>query len=126
MTGQARILLVDDVETFRKPQARMLANHGYVVSEAANGIEALQAISKQPTDLVLLDIIMPEMEGIETIRAIHSKHPAIKIIAMSGGGRICADDYLKIAAALGVEKTLAKPFTSEELINAVEQVLKID
>ena len=117
------ILLVDDNAGLLKMQAEFLRSAGYVVTTAANGKEALRLTQEQAFDLVVTDLVMPEKEGIETIIELRRKIPAMKIIAMSGGGRGDAKDYLIVAQKLGAAKTLAKPFSGKELVEAVASVL---
>lgn len=114
-----RILLVDDDDPFRKMLMLTLTKMGHHVMEARNGKEALKLFAHVAPDLVISDLIMPEKEGLETIGELRRKHPGVKIIAMSGGGRVSATDYLKIARALGADHVLAKPFSNDELKAAV-------
>src|SRR5689334_3792337 len=97
----SRILLVDDDESFRKMLRLTLAKLGYQVVEAADGREALQRQQTEPAAVMITDLIMPDMEGIETIQEFRSRYPAVKIIAMSGGGRVSATDFLKVAGVFG-------------------------
>lgn len=116
----ATILLVDDDEAFRSMLRRTLERAGYVVTEAADGRAALRALSGGATvDLVITDIIMPDMEGIETIRTLRRTHPELKVIAMSGGGRMQPHDYLEVAKAFGAVRVLEKPFENEDLFAAI-------
>ena len=118
-----RILLVDDDESFRKMLHTTLERAGYDVVDARDGNQALQSFRAQPPDLVLTDLIMPDKEGLETIMELRAVQPDLKIIAMSGGGRNCPGDYLKVAAQMGAARVMAKPFSSRELLEAVELVL---
>lgn len=110
-----RILLVDDDEQFRKMLRKMLVRMGFEVIEARDGKEAIEIFQRDPVDLVMTDIIMPEKEGLETIGALKRKLPGVKIVAMSGGGRGSATDYLKVAMMMGADRTIPKPFSSENL-----------
>jgi len=118
-----RILLVDDDEAVRRVMGEVLAQAGYAVEVAGDGATALALFRQKPVDLVITDIIMPGMEGLETIVEFLKQRPKLKIIAISGGGRIAANDYLPIAGALGASLTLAKPFSVEELEAAVRTLL---
>jgi len=121
----ARILIIDDDNQFRVILRIMLENAGHKDIEAAeNGYMGMKLIRNGHFDLVITDIIMPEKEGIETIIEIRKDFPAIKIIAMSGGGKIGPDSYLEMADHLGADRTLAKPFQQSELVNAVQELLK--
>lgn len=119
----ARILLVDDDDALRKALRLTLLKLGHEVLEAHNGNEALHLYAAEPPDLVMTDIIMPEKEGLETILELKRLHPPVKIIAMSGGGRANAIDYLKIARQMGVSKTLNKPFSADAMAAAIRDVL---
>lgn len=118
-----RILLVDDDAALRKLLRFNLTKMGYEVVEAANGNEALEIQKNDPAELVLTDLIMPEKEGLETIGELRKKYPGARIIAMSGGGRGSAADYLKVAKMLGVDHVMAKPFSFKELADAVAGLL---
>lgn len=116
------ILLAEDDEQFGKVVQIALARSGYTVLHARNGHEALRIYDPQTVDLVLTDLIMPGLEGVELIMRLNQLNPDIKIIAMSGGGRNSPDAYLEIVRRLGVKQTLVKPFTCEELRAAIQLV----
>jgi len=118
-----KILVVDDNEPFRRMLGRMLEGAGYSVLTAGDGVAALALYRQQSVDLVLTDLIMPEKEGLETILELRRLAPDLKIIAMSGGGRVDADDYFPLAKAFGAARTLAKPFLAAELLATVAEVL---
>ena len=118
-----RILVIDDDEAFRRVFADTLVRAGYQVLTAENGVVALKLFRAQPVDLVITDLVMPEKEGIETMLELHKLQPTLKIIVMSGGGRVDPTDYLPMAKQLGASKTLAKPFKSEEMLDAVAGLL---
>jgi CheY-like chemotaxis protein len=115
-----RVLVIDDEAALRQTMRRMLESAGHEVIEAENGRLGLEAYRKQPADVVLTDIIMPQKEGIETIRDIRAVDSKVRIVAISGGGRNQNMDFLRIAAKLGASATLAKPFRKEELLACVE------
>jgi DNA-binding response OmpR family regulator len=104
------ILVVDDDRQLRSMLKRILEREGYDVAEAADGYAALQQASAQDYDLVITDIIMPHKEGFETILELRCKNPGIKIIAMSGGGRMMDGNCLELARNCGANFTIAKPF----------------
>ena len=121
----ARILIIDDDDQFRTMLRKMFEKAGYVdIEEANDGAVGMKIFRQRPFDLVITDIIMPDKEGIETIMETRKDFPAIKIIAMSGGGKIGPDNYLVMAGHLGAGRTLAKPFQQSELVNAVRELLK--
>ncbi len=119
-----RILIIDDDEFILRALRRILQSEGYEVFEAEDGEAGMKLFREKLPDLVITDIIMPNKEGIETIREMIHERPGAKIIAMSGGGKgIQADMYLKICRKLGVKKTLKKPYEREELVSTVKEVL---
>jgi CheY-like chemotaxis protein len=118
-----RILLVDDDDPTRNMFARLLAQHGYRVAEASNGRAAMEQMQHKPAELVITDMIMPEMDGMEIVVALRRIYPGVKIIAMAESGLGPAENSLKIARALGVHKTLIKPLEPEQLVSAVQEVL---
>jgi DNA-binding response OmpR family regulator len=118
-----RILLVDDNEPFRRGLGLTLERAGYEVQSAPDGAVALKLFREFPADLVITDLIMPEKEGLETIMDLRRLQPELKIIAMSGGGRIDPNDYLPIAKKLGAALTLSKPFSTGEILEAVAGLL---
>ncbi|MBX3745210.1 MAG: response regulator [Verrucomicrobiae bacterium] len=117
------ILLVDDDNDFRETLGRVLARAGYEVRQATNGREAVASYREAPSDLVITDLIMPEREGIETILELRRLQPEVRVIAISGGGRVGPGDYLRMAQSLGAQRTLSKPFPSDQLLKAIEEVL---
>jgi DNA-binding response OmpR family regulator len=120
--AQSRLLLVEDDEAFADMLQTALINAGYVVVLARNGKDALRLYDARPPTVVLTDLIMPGIEGIELITTLRRRYPGVKIIAMSGGGRNSPEAYLPIAQALGAAHTLPKPFSIPELIAAIEAI----
>jgi len=118
-----RILVVDDEEQMRRVLKQMLESAGYQVSEAPDGKVALWISKVSPADLTITDLIMPEKEGIETIRELKRDFPEVRVIAISGGGKVGAELYLDMARELGIDRTLEKPFKKEDLLKAVKEVL---
>jgi len=119
----ARILVIDDEPQVRDVLRKMLEKVGYEVVEAPEGAEGLRLHREHPVDLIVMDILMPGKEGIETILALRNAVPKAKIIAISGGGRMNKLDLLSVAREFGAAHTLAKPFTRQELLEAVREVL---
>lgn len=118
-----RILFIDDNEPFRVSFSRILQRQGFEVIQAEDGLVGLKKFRELPPDLVICDLIMPEMEGMETIQELRRSQPDLKIIAISGGGRVNPLDYLKIAQMMGAVEKLVKPFSSDELISIVERLI---
>jgi CheY-like chemotaxis protein len=123
MNTPPRILVVDDDAQIRLVLHQVLTRAGFSVQVATNGRECIALHNHAPADLIITDIIMPEMEGIESIRTIRKKSTSTKIIAISGGLRGGPLDILSIAKLMGAARTLAKPFKIEEIISAVNEVL---
>lgn len=119
----ARILVVDDEEPARFTIRDILESAGHEVDEATNGNEAISSQSANPFDLIIIDIIMPEKEGVGTIIELKRDYPDLKIIAISGGGRTKNLDYLQLADEFGAYRILAKPFFEEELLERVNVCL---
>lgn len=119
----ARILVVDDEELIRASIAAMLRRAGHLVTLAVDGEDALEKFGPARHDLVITDIVMPRMEGIETVRALRQIEPGVRIIAISGSGGSDRGFYLRAASALGADATLQKPFRAAELQQTVDSLL---
>ncbi|MBC8012139.1 MAG: response regulator [Burkholderiales bacterium] len=119
----AHILLIDDDEFFRPMLRETLTEMGHTVTEAVNGNEGLARHADGGFDLVITDLVMPEKEGIETIMELRARDPALPLIAMSGGGRTLAENYLHIASKVGADWQLTKPFNREDLVEAIAVVM---
>ncbi len=117
------ILIVDDDEAVRSVIRRALLAAGYRTIEAGDGRQAYRELRRQPVDLVITDIIMPDVEGIELILHLRRDYPGLPILAISGGGRISPADYLKSARCCGATNILAKPFELDELRAVVASLL---
>lgn len=118
-----KILVIDDEPVLRSVIGAMLRSLGHEVAEASDGRIGMDILRGATYDLVLTDIIMPNQEGIETIRAIVAKYPAMKIIAMSGGGSSANFDFLDIAKEFGASAMLQKPFHKEQLRDVLRAVM---
>jgi CheY-like chemotaxis protein len=121
-TKTTRVLVVDDRSDVLGFVRAALERAGYQVDVAQNGREAIAFQRQRPVDLLITDIFMPEADGMETIDRFKTEYPSTRIIAMSGGVERM-QDYLQIADQIGVDATLRKPFTMEELLRAVRSVL---
>lgn len=120
----ARILIIDDDDQVRKMLRQTFERNGYEVMEATDGGKAIELHSRAPAEIVITDLIMPGKEGIETIRDFLKKFPDVKLIAMSGGGRVGPEAYLKVAKSFGVSYTFTKPIDRKELLKAVANLLE--
>jgi CheY-like chemotaxis protein len=117
------ILIIDDEEIVIRYLQSLLQKEGYQIFIAPNGKEARRIYEESALDLVITDILMPEMDGIEVIRDLRKRNGAIKILAVSGGGQTGRLDFLSVARNLGADKILHKPFTNTELITAISELL---
>jgi len=120
---RARILVVDDNASVRRSLAALLTRTGHEVIQAANGLEASRVWREVELDLVILDLFMPEKDGIETMVELRAFVPGIPIIVMSGGAYGSQMDMLSAAELLGASLTIQKPFTLEEMLEAVRKAL---
>jgi CheY-like chemotaxis protein len=118
------ILVIDDDAAVLHSLAAILEDAGFRVHTASDGAKGLAVFHAVRPDVVLTDIIMPEKEGIAVTMEIRRECPDVKIIAMSGGGRMGKSDFLEIASKLGADLTLAKPFDGDQLLSALHEVTK--
>jgi CheY-like chemotaxis protein len=116
----ADILIIDDDRQMRRLLTRILGGAGHTVREAENGRDGIAEFQRQRAALVISDIVMPDMEGIETILALRREEPDIPIIAISGGSEPV---YLRAAGRLGATATLEKPFLPHQLLTLVKCLL---
>ena len=119
-----RILVIDDDINIREMLKECLERAEYEVLVASDGKAALKLHSANPVDLIITDIVMPEKDGLEIIMEFRRRFPEVKVIAISGGGKIGANEYLNIAKVLGVTKTFSKPFELRELLAAVRELVQ--
>jgi YesN/AraC family two-component response regulator len=118
------ILVVDDEPMIRDGLKVALEFEGHRAKTACDGNEALKMVNEYPPQLIITDIIMPESDGIEVICTVKETNPDIKILAISGGGRISAKDHLNVAKQLGAIGVLTKPFSTEELICEINKLFQ--
>ena len=119
----ARILIIDDNPEVLSTYGRILEHAGYEIVFAADGNEGIRVFREKSPDLVITDIVMPEKEGLETIGELKRDFPDVKIIAISGSGKLNSGYYLKAAKQIGAEYSLAKPIEREELLETVRECL---
>ncbi len=118
-----KILIIDDEPYILMMLKKMMERAGYEVDLAENGVTGLNLFRENSADLVISDIIMPEKEGLGTIREMKQLKPELKIIAISGGGRVSADDYLNTAKLFGADRIFQKPFKQNEIVGAVNELI---
>lgn len=118
-----KVLLIDDEMLVQLSVRQVLETAGHDVTVAGNGRDALALFENEDFDLVITDIIMPDMEGIEVITRLKKVRAGVRILAMSGGGRVGNMGFLKLARKAGARAVIAKPFTGEEFLDRVEEVL---
>lgn len=119
----ATILIIDDDPQICDLLKQVLEDEGYSVVTAANGQEGLTLYRAHPADLIVLDILMPEKEGLETILDLRREFPQVNIIAMSGGNERAKLNLLDLASRLGARYTLHKPFELQSFTAMVQQAL---
>ncbi|MGH6933713.1 MAG: response regulator [Dongiaceae bacterium] len=119
-----RLMVIDDEPLVRATLKAILMDAGYDVTVAANGRDGLRQLGARRVDLVVTDILMPEMEGIETIRAIRRRHPDVKIVAISGGVGVEGSQLLDSAGKLGAHQILAKSSVPDQIVGTVEALLQ--
>ena len=119
-----RLLVIDDDNLVRAALTDMLQTAGFEVITAANGRLGLESLATTPVDAIITDILMPEQEGLETIREARQRFPNIRILAISGGGAGGGEtQLLRFAESFGADQTLPKPFTGSQLVAAVKALL---
>lgn len=117
------LLLIDDDPAMRSMLHRALTRAGYLVHEAGDGREGLKVLAAHSVALVLTDIIMPDVEGVELIFRLKKSHPGLPVIAMSGGGRMSPKGYLDVAKSCGATRTIAKPFDISQLLGWIAELI---
>ena len=118
----SHVLVAEDDQTFRSVLRLALAKAGHAVLEAPDGRTAIELLRTQPVKLVITDILMPGIDGLELLIEFRAINPTVPIIAMTGGHPNTAL-YLKIAKALGAQNVLSKPFKTEALLAIISEVL---
>ncbi len=119
----AKILIIDDDVLLCEMMEQMVTLTGHEATCATNGKIGQQLLETGSFDLIITDIIMPEQEGLETIRAIRSTTKKIPLIAISGGGAMHPDDYLMLAQKMGADYTFTKPLDSKRFLAAIRECL---
>ena len=123
----ARILVIDDDQAVRLTIQLVLARAGHEVTLAENGRQGVDLFGDDDFDLLIVDIFMPGMDGLETMRDIHRLRPAVPVVVISGYAfrtpLETVPDFLKMAEKLGAVRTLRKPFKPQELLSIVADAL---
>ena len=120
----SHILVIDDDEFFSEMLKNMLHQDGHQVMTAGDGAKALQLLTRSKPDLIITDILMPNMDGVEFIMKLSHASNATPLIAMSGGRRSITSDFnLESARLLGVRTTLKKPFAQADLRRAIQEAM---
>jgi len=119
----ATILAVDDEQSIRDILKMALEDEGHEVTLADGGRQAQDCISKKSYNLIITDLIMPDIDGIAIIKFALKKNPNTRMITITGGGKTDTEHYVKLAAELGVRKIVHKPFDLDQIIDAVNDVL---
>ena len=115
-----RVLVVDDNPDLRAFICTALERAGFETAVAGDGECALALQNRQPADVLITDIYMPELDGLELIQQFKARFPRTQIVAMSGGGTVAHADFLHVAAEIGAEAVLRKPFATETLVKTVQ------
>lgn len=119
----ATICIADDDVTSRQTLRAIMSGEGHHVVEAADGAEALRAVNEHGVDLLMTDIFMPGIEGLEVIRILRESHPGLPVIAFTAGSAFTAFETLGWARSYGVSGALTKPFSREDILGEVRRIL---
>lgn len=119
----ARILLIEDNDSVRETFELILQSAAHEVVSARTGIEGQAALDREVFDLVITDIVMPDRDGVEVISSLRKRKLSVPILAVSGGSRTSAIDYLEMARILGADATLAKPVMAQDLLDCVDRLV---
>lgn len=121
------VLIVDDDDQIRRLLRAALEQAGYEVAEGRSGREGLARYRSKPSDVVVMDILMPDKDGLEAIIELRREYPEAKVIAITGGSaKVNVPDFLDVAKMLGAKRTLRKPLAMTEFLAAVEAELRGD
>ena len=118
-----RILLVDDDDMSRRTIDQMLTRAGHEVTSTGSGSEALTLFRESSVDLIVTDLIMPDTDGLELIQELRKLDRKVRILAISGGGRVNANESLTVARKFGAAGILAKPFSNQEFKDAINALM---
>lgn len=119
----AVIVVVDDDPTIQMIAAELLRDGNHAVVAAADGDEALRVLAAMPADLVVMDMLMPNKDGLETIIEARKLYPDLRILAISSGGRVGVGDLLRMARLFGADETYVKPLRLDTFAATIERML---
>ncbi len=119
----SHILVIDDDLSVLSLFEQFLESVGYSVALATDGKDGLRQIEKQKPDLIITDIMMPEMDGLELLMELRKDNPCIPVIAISGGMKIQPVNFLPQAKKFGASRIFIKPVSLVELRQAVQELL---
>lgn len=118
------VLVVDDEDQIRQLIRETLEQAGYEVQEASDGKQGLERYRAKPADLVIMDILMPDQDGLESIMTLRREFPTSRVIAITGGSDMIGIlNFLDVAKMLGARRTLQKPFDMQTLLDAAQSEL---
>ncbi len=120
-----RILVVEDVLEVRVSITASLEEAGFVVDDAPDGVAALAVLERQPCDLLITDLWMPNMDGLDLLKRLRAINPKLPVIAISGGAprRAPIDYSVALADTWGADRVLHKPFDNDDLVDEVKKLL---
>jgi DNA-binding response OmpR family regulator len=118
-----RIIVLDDERNIRTMVRVILDDAGFEVVEAVDATSAIRAVRESGADLVISDLFMPDVDGLEVIHTLRREHSSLKIIAMSGGGFGGTIDLLEIARRMGADEVVHKPFSPQHFVDVVRRAL---
>ena len=117
------ILVVDDDPEIRSTLKKLLELSGHEIFTAESGLAAIDSLKHIQVDLMITDIVMPDQDGLECMKLARQANPDLPIIAMSGGGQLRTENYLRLAMAFGADEVLQKPFDTSSLLEAIKRTL---
>ncbi len=118
-----KILIIDDEKSIRSMLMQLFEKNNYEVTLARDGQQGIKLYKENRPDIIITDLIMPEKEGLETIKELKALNPDVKIIAMSGGGTVDPGTYLDLAKRMGALCTFSKPIDNKLLVSTVKELI---
>lgn len=120
-----KCIVVEDDPFWMEEISAAMSAHGVEVLQATTAAEGVRLVSREPGSAMILDIILPDQDGLEVLRDVRAVRPDVRVLAISGGGRLGADFYLKLAQAFGADAIIEKPFTAAALVAAWDKVVAV-